>query len=465
MTPGSHEPAGSEVAPTYSTAPGPGPTSKRLLPAGATALAGFGLIAALPDPVAAYPWMMVGAGISTVGWVWGWAAVARGLAGESAGSGRRPTVPPLAVILAVAVVARLLLLAPATPLSDDLYRYLWDGRVANAGIHPFAHAPEDEELAALRDDEIWPRVNHPHVPTIYPPVAQLLFRAVDGMMPTALGVRVTIAALDLATTALLALLLVACGRSPSLAIVHAWCPLAVMESAGGGHVDPLGVMLLVAAVLLWERRAKLGALAAGVLAGLSTLVKPVGLLVVPALLRFGRGSRRWQAVAGGLLAMTLVIPYVSAGVDLFAGFRTYATEWRFNDVFFSFLFAAGVSADSARLLLGVVLAVVVLAVPFRVRRVPAAAGCVAGAFLLLSPTVYPWYALWLVPWIAFLPRPTVGPAVLLVVLLPVSYATAWMRSQTGVWEEVSWAKAVVWGPVLATLARAAMGRLAARRMG
>ena len=84
------------------------------------------------------------------------------------------------VVLAVAVLARIALLPAAPTLSTDAYRYLWDARVARAGISPYAYPPVAPELQTLRDDTIFPRLNHPTWRTIYPPGAQLFFAAVGG---------------------------------------------------------------------------------------------------------------------------------------------------------------------------------------------------------------------------------------------------------------------------------------------
>jgi len=130
--------------------------------------AGF---ATLHDPVGAYPVLMLLVAVGGAGWLLG------------ASRADRANPGALRFVLALALIARLLAVLPAVPLSDDLYRYLWDGRVANAGIDPFAYPPSAPELAALRDDRVWPNVNHPEVPTIYPPVAQLAFRVMDAVAP------------------------------------------------------------------------------------------------------------------------------------------------------------------------------------------------------------------------------------------------------------------------------------------
>ena len=84
--------------------------------------------------------------------------------------------PSLTLILVTAVLLRLGALAAPVYLSDDIYRYIWDGRVQAAGINPYRYIPTDTALAPLRDEAVFPNINrNNYAPTIYPPVAQLLF--------------------------------------------------------------------------------------------------------------------------------------------------------------------------------------------------------------------------------------------------------------------------------------------------
>src|SRR5687768_81156 len=78
------------------------------------------------------------------------------------------------VAIALAAIAGFALVIAPSVLSEDVYRYVWDGRVLRHGISPYRYAPDDPALAALRD-EGWRRINNPEIPTIYPPLAQALF--------------------------------------------------------------------------------------------------------------------------------------------------------------------------------------------------------------------------------------------------------------------------------------------------
>ncbi|HEX5760304.1 MAG TPA: hypothetical protein VF121_14040, partial [Thermoanaerobaculia bacterium] len=194
-----------------------------------------------------------------------WSA-ARGLEADSARLGT--------IVLAGALLLRLLLLPLAPSLSDDVLRYLWDGRVAAAGRNPYALPPAAAELAPLRD-ELWRALPHRHVPTVYPPLALAAFSiAARTPFPLALW-KGAAAAGDLAACALLLALARRLGVPAGRTVWYAWNPLVALETAGMGHVDGLGVAACVAAVLLvLPRRGGAGSpVAAGACAAAGALTK------------------------------------------------------------------------------------------------------------------------------------------------------------------------------------------------
>jgi hypothetical protein len=403
-------------------------------------IAGWGLAATRADPIRSFPVWILGVGVATAAWLLAARATGRGVGF------------PFVVVAAGAILARAVALVPE-PLSDDLYRYLWDGRVANAGVDPFLHAPDADELAALRDTEVWPRVNHPEIPTIYPPAAQALFRAQDRWWPDPMGVRVWMLTADLAAFGLVAWLLRKSGRDPALAVWHGWCPLVIWESAGSGHVDAAGVALVLAALACGTTRGR--SLLAGALFGLSAQVKPMSPFLAPMLWREKRA--RWPMLAGAVVSLALFLPHLGVGTRVWTGFLAYAEHWHFNDCFYSFLVRGGVGPRTARAVLAVALAGTAILVPRRAGDPMAVTGIVFGAVLFFSPTVHPWYAVWLVPFLVFLPPPIRRVAVALVALLPLSYVVYWQQSRTGVWHEPAWLWLVVWGPVSALGAWSALG--------
>ena len=185
--------------------------------------------------------------------------------------------PHLLVIIAMAVLCRMILLAGPPSLSDDVYRYLWDGRVQQAGINPYQYAPDHPALAFLRTPED-AAINHPALETIYPPLAQWIFRAAVAVAPTVLAQKAVFVLFDLATIGAIAALLRQRGRHPAWCLIYAWNPLVLIEFAHSGHLDSLAIFWLVLA--LWGLAGQRPAWGMASL-GLSALAKYFALVLLP----------------------------------------------------------------------------------------------------------------------------------------------------------------------------------------
>ena len=232
-----------------------------------------------------------------------------------------PKATPL--VLAAALGMRLAAAWGGPALSDDLYRYVWDGRMQVAGVHPYAHAPDDPVLAAYRDD-VWSRINHRELPTVYPPLAEGAFflLAALGLGPG--GFQVAMGVIDFGVVLLLLRLLRARGLPEDRLVLYAWAPLAVLETAGSGHMEPLGVALVLAAVLALESGA---AVRAGAALGLAIQTKLLPLALVPGFVR------RLRAPALAALAVAAVapgLPYAWTGPAIGGGLHAYAQRWERN---------------------------------------------------------------------------------------------------------------------------------------
>jgi hypothetical protein len=340
------------------------------------------------------------------------------------------------LIIAVAAALRLPFLFAPPAGSDDYHRYLWDGRVQRAGINPYRFSPDAPELARLRDGRDWPHVNHPEISTIYPPLAQMVF----ALAPSLRVWKAIVLGADLAVALLLSAWLRRRGEDPRRALAWAWSPLCALELSLDAHMDVLAILPLCAALFAGAARP----VRAGMLLGLSAAAKLLGAAVALPLLR-DRG-RAWLAFAAVLLLVGL--PYLGAGGRLGAGLDVYGRKWIANAGVYTLacavtqraleaghdptrprmVFGSGalarlvtgerdrreVFADElanalSRLLLGVAFLALVVHLTVRGRAPADAAALLVAGFLLLTPALLPWYALFAVPWLA-LPRIAGGPA-------------------------------------------------------
>jgi alpha-1,6-mannosyltransferase len=238
----------------------------------------------------------------------------------------RDRQPRLVLILGTALLLRLIALAAPVFLSDDINRYIWDGRVQAAGINPYRYIPTDPALAPLRDALIFPNINrNNYAPTIYPPVAQMLFLVASRFGETALAVKLVFVAIEAVGIGTLLFILRASGRPPEHILLYAWHPLPVWEIAGSGHVDAAMVTLaaLAFAASMSGRRIWSGAALAA-----ATLVKLFPLLLAPALWRPAKsnlGDWRWPAAFIAVI-VAAYLPYVGVGVRAMGFLSGYVAE-------------------------------------------------------------------------------------------------------------------------------------------
>jgi alpha-1,6-mannosyltransferase len=356
---------------------------------------------------------------------------------------RRARRRDVVIVLVVAVVVRALLVPTAPTLSNDAYRFVWDGRVQAAGINPYAHVPADRRLARLRDWQVFTRVNRPHTRTLYPPADELTFLAAhevagDGIVPW----KISMLALEGAAVALLLVLLVRTRVSRGRVVLYAWHPIAIVEIAGSGHPDPIMLVALLATLLLWDARRRV---AAGVALGVAALAKVVPLLAAPFLARRLGGRFLLAAAATGT---ALYLPYLGAGTHTLGSVSSFV-EQRFGAGPYTWLLAAGVGRTAA---LAGLLVLLAAGVAWAAARPPSdlAGACrltalLLGGALLASHTVLPWYLLWVLPLLCVAPVPALLWAC---ATAPILYlATPPDRILTA-----GAATAIVWGPTLALLA-------------
>lgn len=300
---------------------------------------------------------------------------------------------PLLLMLLVAAASRAALLPTAPTLSTDAYRYVWDARVARAGISPYAYPPDAPELVRLRDQTIYPRLNHPSWRTIYPPGAQAFFRLIYALAPDSVfAMKAALGLVELAGLGALYGLLGTLGVPASRAVIYAWNPLVLVETWGSAHLDAAVVPVVVAAA--WAAARSHRALAAGLL-GVGTLVKLYPAALVPLLL--GAGS----LPAVGAFAVVVAAGYLLravVGLEVVGSLPRYLMEEYFNPG----LIRSVIDAPWAS---AVALAAWVLGVSAWRRAAPLAERALPliGGSILLAPSVFPWYAVWLVPFLAVTP--------------------------------------------------------------
>jgi len=340
-----------------------------------------------------------------------------------------------------ALLFRLTILLRTPPtLSDDVYRYIWDGRLTNAGINPYTQTV-DSPLLDRFDSPQRALVNNAWMASPYLPVAQAFFAAVYRLAPDSpFAFQVSAVLFDLLTGCLVADLLRRLGLPQQRALIYLWHPLVIVEFAHGAHVDALMLCLMVAAVwaLTAERRTPNTGRRRPIMDHLSpvalaaaTLTKGVPALLLP-LTAWRWGWRRTLLYLGLIVAVLLPCGLTAGwgltgprdGEGLFGALRIYGARWNYNGGLYHWLevevsgyrtpgavppeIVGEVPIRAAKLAVAALLGVILIAVAWKAwRRVDDVALLrlsivPLGAYLLLTTTVHPWYTTLVIPFLAFL---------------------------------------------------------------
>jgi len=355
------------------------------------------------------------------------------------------------LIWLLAIGMRVVLVPLSPELSDDVYRYLWDGHVQLSGINPYIHAPAAEALAHLRTP-YHGLINNPSVPTIYPPLAQLAFLLIALAGSSLVAAKALWLACDLATAVVLARIARATGRNEQrVLLLYLWSPLLIVEVAWSGHLEPLGLLAMALAILL-TNRAESGpsapwlGIGAGTAVALSALTKFAPVAALPALIR----RLGWKPLVGfGLAGVLLYAPYASAGSGLFTGLRTYSEHWWFMKG--PFVVFESITGDPVMARRAVALVVIGIIGWTAARRYDLERTLlwVLGAGMILTPTLHPWYVLWMLPMAALRSS---RAWILLSGLVFIGYFGLGTYQDIGEWPQPLWARATLWLPFLLLLA-------------
>ena len=366
-------------------------------------------------------------------------------------------------LIAFGLLFRFAMLPSQQIQEDDVYRYLWDGKVFAHGINPFKFAPEeinkykslkiqdpvyfhshygenDQNELAILNDLKWEndialrymeRINHPDVPTIYPPLAQYVFRFsqqvnVDSL-PT---LRIIFLAFDLMGTVFIILALRALNLNQNFSLVYFWSPLMIKETYNSTHLDIIGISCLCVSIYFLIRKRMVGSI---FFLALSVLGKFYSAVLLPFYLQrvwFLAQENKQPGMATAILHLTLFctvitvfyLPFIDIGGSIFDGLKTYGVYWQSNDSLFAILLYVlknilklGMATEipifensmifAKSIMTLVILAAVAYLILRGAPKINSPEIWVRNIFLvmvlvfLLSPVQNPWYLCWTVPFL------------------------------------------------------------------
>jgi len=311
------------------------------------------------------------------------------------------------ISLILAAVWHIAFLRVPPGADDDIHRYVWDGRLQRLGYNPYVVIPSAPAFAALHTSETR-TLNNPDLPSPYPPGAQLFFRAVTAIQESTFAFKVAFVVCEFAIVFVLLEILRGARQGAHLVLAFAWNPLLAIEAAGSGHIDIVGALLLLVSAAALVRRWRA---TAAVALGLAIAVKFLPIVLLP--LYWKRVRIRDAALAAAAVGL-LYVPFLNRsffnhGLIPIGSLGTYVQTFRFNGP----VFAALDQVAPPQMLAGLAVLVGLVTATWLRSGTPECSPDLfawpvftwptfawpMAASLLCAPAVFPWYLLWLLPFL------------------------------------------------------------------
>lgn len=324
-------------------------------------------------------------------------------------------------MIVLAIFARFILLFSVPNLSDDYYRFLWDGWLINNGFNPFDFRPSDfmndKTFAIAPLQLLFDKMNSPDYFSVYPPINQYIFSLTTFLFPNSISGAVMIIKLFLFGFELLAIFSLykitqQLHWSKHTVLWYALNPLVIIEFCGNLHFEGIMIgFLLFSIYLLTINRHLLSAL---VFSG-AILTKLHPLMLLPFFLKYlgGKRSIPFVSIVGIICVLAsapLLLPFHSSLSRLYNitnSLELYYQTFEFNGGFYYLLRAIGyhIYGYNAIQLIGKILLllnIIGLFILFikQKRTIKSLILSIALAYFiynLLATTVHPWYILSILP--------------------------------------------------------------------
>jgi alpha-1,6-mannosyltransferase len=322
---------------------------------------------------------------------------------------------------------------------DDIHRYVWDGRVQRLGYSPYIVVPSDPAFAGIHTPETR-TLNNPDLPSPYPAGAELFFLAVTEIHESVFALKVAFVLCEFAIVFVLLDIFSRSDQGAHWVLAYAWNPLLAVEVAGSGHIDIVGVLLLLVSFAALGRRWRA---VAAVAFGLAVAVKLLPIILLPL---YWRRVRLRDVALAVIVVGLLYIPFLNHGRIPIGSLDTYVQSFRFNDPVFAILERVA----TPQVVAGLAVLVGFLTAIWMRRKAPAwspdAFAWPMAASLLCAPVVYPWYLLWLLP---FVRSASTVPIIIWTVSIIPTYYVWHLRTLGRPWLLPSWIMLLEYGSVVA----------------
>ena len=343
-------------------------------------------------------------------------------------------------VIGIGIVGRLFFLG--YPVSNDVYRYIWEGYIQNHGFNPYVHAPIDPVLNTLQAGDlktIWESINHKDLSGAYPPLVMLLFRIFAAISPTPILYQCFMLVFDLVLMVFLFLFIRSFKLPPSRLLFYTANPFVLIYAVGEAHLDIIQAAFLGGGLYFLNQKMKRSGF---FLLGAAIFSKYLAIVALPFVINRANFRYVWFVAFSGIA----VVPFIDDIGAIFHSLGIFGTTMHYNDglaELFRF-FTGEYSVAFLICLLLLVLLMIYLVEHETMRSVYFA----IGALLLFLPTLHPWYLLLIAPLIVIYPsRAWLYLMAATIVTLPVVA----IEYQTGVFQELRLLKIIEYLPFFGLL--------------
>ena len=355
---------------------------------------------------------------------------------KSPSSGRPAISLPL--VLAAAILFRITVWPLYPALSDDVYRYRWEGKLQVAGGDPYQVRPIDPRWASVRD-ATFPKVGSKDFKSAYGPLVEQLQRIIYLMLQRftpnpfvqVFWYKLPAALCDLGIIGVLVLLLRQYRMPSNLVLIYAWSPLPLIEFWGTGHNDAIAIFFVTLALLMAARNRWIWSFASLSLA-VAAKIWPILLFPAFILSRAGGKPRWYQWLVLFPILGLFAIPYLGNVTENAQFLSGFIGGWRNNDSLFgAILWYSGGDLYQAKYTATALIAAILIVIAIFVQTLEKAVLWSLTAVLLISANCHPWYLTWFAPMLVFYPA---TPLLLWSALMPLSYSVLIRWLNLGEWE-------------------------------
>jgi len=308
-------------------------------------------------------------------------------------------------VIFLGVFFRLPLLFAVPALSDDFYRFVWDGRLLFNGINPYTILPADfiqtiDFQRIIGDKTIFEKLNSPNYYTVYPPLNQLIFAASAALSQGSLFGNVVALRVFILLAEISLLFILMKNKYSDKFNLYAFNPLIIIELTGNLHFEGVVMCFLVLAFYVGVKYRK-SLVFSSFLFACAVCVKMLPLIFIPLIIR-QLGWKKGIAYASmvGLFTVLFFLPFLDRMLieKLFSSVNLYFQKFEFNASIYYLVRAIGFKIFGYNIIgtAGKIMAFLtfsgVLFISWKSKNLFVGALAILTLYFAMATTVHPWYA-------------------------------------------------------------------------